>query len=92
MSRNDDRGVGAGNEFEALNRRGGRRWTDSADESAREESPEALNAERERASESERQDQAGAGARVTGVHGVGAPDVTDHDVPAAKPAGDESSE
>jgi hypothetical protein len=35
--------------------------------------------------ESERLQQPGAGARVTGVHGVGAPDVTDHDVPARKP-------
>lgn len=35
--------------------------------------------------ESERLKRPGAGARVTGVHGVGAPEVTDHDIPAAKP-------
>lgn len=37
--------------------------------------------DRDRSGESERLEQPGAGARVTGVHGVGAPDVTDHDVP-----------
>ena len=40
--------------------------------------------------QSERLEQPGAGARVTGVHGVGAPHVTDHDVPARKPDEDDS--
>lgn len=46
---------------------------------------EPTPAGRGRSDESERLKQPGAGARVTGVHGVGAPDVTDHDVPAEKP-------
>ena len=46
--------------------------------------------DRDPSDESERLEQPGAGARVTGVHGVGAPDVTDHDVPARKPDEDDS--
>jgi hypothetical protein len=46
---------------------------------------EPASEDRGRSSESERLEQPGAGARVTGVHGVGAPDVTDHDVPASDP-------
>jgi hypothetical protein len=49
---------------------------------------EPTGAKRERPAESERLEQPGAGARVTGVQGVGAPDVTDHDVPARKPDDD----
>ena len=46
---------------------------------------EPTPADRGSSDESERLRKPGAGARVTGVHGVGAPDVTDHDVPAKKP-------
>lgn len=48
---------------------------------------EPAPANRGRSAESERLQRPGAGARVTGVHGVGAPDVTDHDIPAVEPAG-----
>ncbi len=49
---------------------------------------DSTRGEPERSGESERLEQPGAGARVTGVQGVGAPDVTDHDVPARKPDDD----
>lgn len=55
----------------------------------RPEEPTPANRGASTSDESERLQQPGAGARVTGVHGVGAPDVTDHDVPARKPAGDD---